>query len=79
MKKIVKDSSPIWFEDWKRNFKVVNGRDAHYKDDFSTDDTDGRSCRKNIYILSGWKDTCYSREKGIRYSSEIVDCLKSMI
>ena len=48
MKKIVKDSSPIWFENWKRNFKVANGRDAHYKADFSTDDTDGSNRRMRL-------------------------------
>lgn len=48
MKKIAKNSSPPWFEDWKRDFKFANGRDAHYKDDFSTDDTGGRDRRRRL-------------------------------
>ena len=41
MKKINKQESPQWFEDWKKNFKVANNREPHYKNDFSTDDMDG--------------------------------------
>ena len=37
MKKINKQESPQWFEDWKKNFKVANNREPHYKNDFSTD------------------------------------------
>lgn len=37
MKRINKQESPQWFEDWKRNFKAENNRNAHYKNDFSAD------------------------------------------
>lgn len=48
MKRIIKQGSPIWFEDWKNNFKAVNNRKAHYKNDFSTDDIDGINRRRRL-------------------------------
>ena len=48
MKKINKQESPQWFEDWKKNFKVANNREPHYKNDFSTDDMDGVNRRRKL-------------------------------
>ncbi len=48
MRKIDKEDAPKWFEAWKRDFKKLNGREAHYKKDFSTDDRDGRERRKSL-------------------------------
>lgn len=48
MKRINKQEPPQWFEDWKRNFKVANNRNAHYKNDFSTDDVDGANRRRRL-------------------------------
>ncbi len=48
MKKINKHESPQWFEDWKRNFKIANNREAHYKTDFSTKDIDGTNRRRRL-------------------------------
>lgn len=48
MKKINKQESPQWFEDWKKNFKMENNREPHYKNDFSTDDIDGVNRRRKL-------------------------------
>ncbi len=48
MKKINKQESPQWFEDWKKNFKLENSREPHYKNDFSTDDVDGANRRRKL-------------------------------
>lgn len=62
MKKIDKQESPQWFEDWKNNFKIDNNRDAHYKTDFSTQDTDGTNRRRKLrecFINEQGKICCY--------------------
>ena len=48
MKRIDKGDSPGWFEVWKQNFKKVNGREAHYKNDFSSNDADGKTRRQKM-------------------------------
>lgn len=48
MKKIDKEDSPEWFETWKRDFRITNGREARYKNDFSTDDLDGKTRRQRL-------------------------------
>ena len=48
MKKINKEEPPIWFETWKQNFKHINGREAHYKQDFSSDDNAGKIRRQRL-------------------------------
>lgn len=45
MKRIIKQHSPQWFEMWKDMFRVNNGREPHYKGDFSTDSIDGANRR----------------------------------
>lgn len=48
MKKIDKENPPEWFEIWKQNFKNINGREAHYKNDFSSSDNDGGMRRQRL-------------------------------
>ena len=48
MKKIDKGNSPGWFETWKQNFKHINRREAHYKNDFSSEDSDGIIRRRQL-------------------------------
>ena len=48
MKRIIKQHSPQWFETWKDMFRVNNGREPHYKGDFSTDSIDGANRRKRL-------------------------------
>ena len=48
MKKIVKEQPPTWFETWKQNFKQTHGRTAHYKNDFSSDDSQGTARRQQL-------------------------------
>ncbi|MDE7339100.1 MAG: TIGR02646 family protein [Lachnospiraceae bacterium] len=48
MKRINKGDSPEWFEAWKQDFKSENGREAHYKNDFSTNDRDGKMRRQRL-------------------------------
>lgn len=48
MKKINKEASPEWFETWKQDYKDTNGREAHYKDDFSSADVDGQERRRRL-------------------------------
>ena len=48
MKKINKQESPQWFEDWKEKFELENGKAAHYKDDFSTNDQEGAKRRREL-------------------------------
>lgn len=40
MRKIDKQEEPEWFERWKNEFYMANGRKAHYKNDFSTNDAE---------------------------------------
>lgn len=74
MKRINKQEPPQWFEDWKRNFKVANNRNAHYKNDFSTDDVDGanrrRRLRENLVDEQG-KICCYCMRRISTNSSHI--------
>lgn len=51
MKKINKEDSPEWFESWKQDFKNTNGREAHYKNDFSSNDSDGETRRRKLRKL----------------------------
>ncbi len=62
MKKINKENSPIWFETWKQNFKNTNGREARYKNDFSSDDLDGKNRREAIESSEVFDDAEYSDE-----------------
>ena len=39
MKKIDKRSAPVWFQTWKDDFEVMQGRKPHYEGDFSTDES----------------------------------------
>ncbi len=39
MKRINKGVSPAWFENWKTQFKMNNGREPRYKGDFSSEDS----------------------------------------
>lgn len=48
MKRIDKETSPEWFETWKQEFRSINSREAHYKNDFSSDDSDGRDRRQRL-------------------------------
>lgn len=48
MKRIVKEMSPAWFENWKNNFKIANGREPHYKNDFAANDPDGINRRRDL-------------------------------
>lgn len=74
MKRINKQEPPEWFEDWKSNFKIVNHREAHYKNDFSTGDTDGsnrrRRLRENLVDEQG-KICCYCMRRITIDSSHI--------
>ena len=66
MKRIIKQEVPEWFETWKRNFETVNGRTAHYKDDFATEDEDGiirrRHLRKELVEEQGYI-CCYCMKR----------------
>ena len=48
MKKIDKREAPEWFERWKNAFYVANGRKAHYKNEFSTNDAAGAVRRERL-------------------------------
>lgn len=48
MKRIDKEASPEWFETWKQNYKDTNGREAHYKNDFSSSGNAGKARRKRL-------------------------------
>lgn len=48
MKYIQKEEEPVWFIQWKEEFKKNNGRQARYSADFSTDDSSGYSRRKRL-------------------------------
>lgn len=66
MKKIIKGTVPAWFEQWKQDFKTINGREAHYKGDFSTDDADGKKRRhalKKQLVLEQGSICCYCMKR----------------
>ena len=48
MKKIDKEDSPEWFETWKQDYRDTNGREAHYKNDFSSNDFAGKIRRQRL-------------------------------
>lgn len=48
MKKIIKNDSLDWFEEWKENFEKENNRKAHYKEDFATNDAEGIARRRRL-------------------------------
>ena len=92
MKRINKQESPQWFEDWKRNFKTENNRNAHYKNDFSADDADGINRRRRLresLVNEQGKICCYcmrristdSSDHGVYvpYCKAIIDCLEEML
>ena len=66
MKRIVKQKSPEWFENWKKNHRTINGREPHYKSDFSTNDTDGANRRKRLrkeLVNEQGKICCYCMKR----------------
>ena len=66
MKRIVKQMSPTWFENWKTNYRVINGKEPHYKNDFSTDDTDGAHRRQHLreaLVNEQGKICCYCMKR----------------
>lgn len=74
MKKIDKEDSPEWFETWKRDFRITNGREARYKNDFSTDDLDGKTRRQRLrgqLIREQGCICCYCMKKVSLNSSHI--------
>lgn len=52
MKRIIKQTSPKWFENWKTNFRTANGKEPHYKNDFQQmiqmERIEERICEKNL-------------------------------
>lgn len=74
MKRINKQESPQWFEDWKKDFKTANHRNAHYKGDFSADGIDGKNrrhrLRENLVKEQG-KICCYCMRRISVSSSHI--------
>ena len=74
MKRIIKQTSPTWFENWKMNFRTANGKEPHYKNDFSTDDTDGANRRKDLrkeLVNEQGKICCYCMKRISVNSSHI--------
>lgn len=74
MRKIDKKDVPEWFEAWKQDFKRKNGREAHYKNDFSTDDLDGKKRRQNLrhqLIKEQGEICCYCMRKIFLENSHI--------
>ena len=62
MKKIDKGVSPDWFESWKSDFRVKNGREPHYEGDFLNDEFEAgvrrRKLKENLIKEQG-KICCY--------------------
>ena len=48
MKKINKEESTKWFENWKQQFAATNHKEGHYEGDFSTDDPAGSNRRRKL-------------------------------
>lgn len=48
MRKVTKEIAPQWFEDWKNNFRTLEGREPHYEPDFSSDDHVGGQRRRKL-------------------------------
>ena len=74
MKRIIKQTSPRWFEDWKTNYRTANGKEPHYKNDFSTDDIDGANRRKDLrkeLVNEQGKICCYCMKRISVNSSHI--------
>ena len=74
MKKVIKDTSPAWFEAWKVNYKMSNGKEPHYKDNFSTDDAAGAGRRQNLrtaLVNEQGKICCYCMKRISVNSSHI--------
>lgn len=62
MKRICKDKAPQWFEDWKKDFEAENHKIPHYKEDFASNDVDGRERRRRLrkyLIREQGKICCY--------------------
>lgn len=62
MKKIDKEDSPKWFEKWKLDYLRINGREAHYKSDFSSDENRRRKLRESLIEEQG-HICCYCMKK----------------
>ncbi len=66
MKKIIKKSSPDWFETWKYNFREENKRKPNYEGDFSTMDDNGQQRRIRLrkeLIKEQGEICCYCMKK----------------
>lgn len=48
VKRIIKNDSPEWFEEWKENFEKENDRKPHYKGDFSTGSRNSARRRRKL-------------------------------
>lgn len=78
MKRIIKQESPAWFEQWKNNFEIEKGRKPHYKNDFSTD-TDGganRRIRLRSHLISEQGNICCYCMNRITNSSSHIEHFK---
>lgn len=74
MKRIIKQESPEWFENWKQDFEVANGRKPHYKGEFSTDTSEGASRRVRLrsdLISEQGNICCYCMNRITNNSSHI--------
>ena len=74
MKKIDKEDSPEWLEIWKQDYRNKYGREAHYKNDFSSDDEDGQKRRqrlRQLLIEEQGHICCYCMKKIFLESSHI--------
>lgn len=74
MKRIIKETAPEWFEDWKEDFASAKERKAHYKNDFSSDDKDGYDRRirlRKALISEQGRICCYCMTRISERSSHI--------
>lgn len=66
MKRIVKQASPEWFENWKTNYRLNNAKEPHYKNDFSTNDVEGADRRRKLretLVTEQGKICCYCMQR----------------
>lgn len=66
--------SPEWFEAWKADFEGANHRKPHYKDDFSTDDSEGSKRRIRLrgqLVREQGQICCYCMNRITDYASHI--------
>ena len=52
MRRIKKNSAPVWLEDWKKDFESKQARKASYKKDFPNEEK--RKLRKSLLIEQGY-------------------------